>query len=281
MNGMLRTASRVGTMITAAGFMMSALLGCSDSETGDGVSAPTGAKNTYVLVHGAFADSSAWDKVVPLLEKDGSEVIALDLPGHGKDTTPVAGATLQSYTDAVVKAIDGASRPVILVGHSMGGAVVSQAAEQRPERVKKLVYLTAFLIDDGQVLQQVLAGDADAKLGEYLVPSSDGSTLSFKEGWVEGAFCQDCSAEDAAAIKAGFHPEPAAPFATPIHVTKEKWGSVPRAYIEARQDRAISPATQESFFAAFPCEPVIPIETGHCPFLTKPVELAEALKSVQ
>ncbi|WP_437814966.1 alpha/beta fold hydrolase [Sorangium sp. So ce1078] len=283
MNGLLRKVLRFGTMISAAALMSSALPGCGggDGDDGTGGGDPHGSgKNTYVLVHGAFVGGWAWDKVVPLLEADGSEVIALDLPAHGEDRTPVASASLEAYADAVVAAIDSASRPVVLVGHSMGGIVVSQAAEQRPDKVKTLVYLTAFLMKDGQSLNQEWEDDQGAEIKAYAVPSSDGTSLSFKEGWAENAFCQDCSPEDIERLESHLREEPAKPFGEPIHVTEERWGSVPRVYIEALKDLAISPAEQKQQYTALPVEKVISIDAGHAPFLTKPNEVADALKSL-
>lgn len=102
---------------------------------------------TYILIHGSFF--GAWDKVVPLLEERGHEVIAPDLPGYGDDATPVGEITLQDYTDKAVEALDAAPEPAILVGHSRGGVVISQAAEERPEKVRTLVYLAAFMLPDG------------------------------------------------------------------------------------------------------------------------------------
>ncbi|XXY45797.1 alpha/beta fold hydrolase [Sorangium sp. So ce269] len=283
MNGLLRKVLRSGTMISAAALMSSALLGCgggdADGETGGGGSQGSG-KNTYVLVHGAFVGAWAWDKVVPLLEAGGNEVIALDLPAHGEDQTPLANADLQAYADAVVEAIDSASRPVVLVGHSMGGIVVSQAAEQRPDKVKTLVYLTAFLMKEGQSLNQEWADDEGAEIKAYAVPSSDGTSLTFSEGWAENAFCQDCSPEDIQRLESHLREEPAKPFDEPIHVTEERWGRVPRVYIEALKDLAISPAEQRSQYTALPCEKVVSLDAGHAPFLTKPQELADALTSL-
>ncbi|WP_437661395.1 alpha/beta fold hydrolase [Sorangium sp. So ce1182] len=283
MNGLLHTVLRFGTMITATALMSSALLACGGSDANEGTggagAGPDG-KNTYVLVHGAFVGGWAWDRVVPLLEADGSEVIALDLPAHGEDQTPLADASLQAYADAVVEAIDGASRPVILVGHSMGGIVVSQAAEQRPEKVKTLVYLTAFLLNDGQSLNEEWADDEGAEIKTYASVSEDMSALTFKEGWAENAFCQDCSPEDIERLESHLREEPAKPFGEPIHVTEERWGSVRRVYIEALKDLAISPAEQKSQYTALPCDKVISIDAGHAPFLTKPQEVADALKSL-
>src|ERR1700761_2452927 len=84
---------------------------------------------TIVLVHGAWSDASAWDYVVPQLKAAGFDVIAVNLPGHGKDNTPPAGITMDNYVEVVKKAI-GTKKNVILVGHSMGGVVISEVAQQ-------------------------------------------------------------------------------------------------------------------------------------------------------
>ena len=89
---------------------------------------------TYVLVHGAWHGAWCWFKVIPLLEKRGHKVVALDLPSHGRDKTPTSSVTLQSYADRVCQTLDECSEPVVLVGHSMGGVVITQAAEQRPKK---------------------------------------------------------------------------------------------------------------------------------------------------
>src|ERR1700740_2382526 len=89
---------------------------------------------TIVLVHGAWADATAWQAVVPLLKAQGHEVIAVNLPGHGNDTTPFANISLQSYVEVVKNAI-GDRKNVILVGHSMAGLVISQVAEEIPGQI--------------------------------------------------------------------------------------------------------------------------------------------------
>jgi pimeloyl-ACP methyl ester carboxylesterase len=90
--------------------------------------------SSYVLIHGAFQGGWRWKKIIPLLEKEGHEVVAPDLPGHGKGKKPVNEITLKAYTDRVCQILDQQSEPVILAGHRMGGVVIRQAAEYRPEK---------------------------------------------------------------------------------------------------------------------------------------------------
>ena len=89
---------------------------------------------TFVLVHGASHGSWCWDKVVPLLEAEGHNAVTVDLPGntYGEFDVPLCQVTLSSYTDHVCKVLDQLDEPVVLVGHSLGGLTITQAAEARP-----------------------------------------------------------------------------------------------------------------------------------------------------
>ena len=106
--------------------------------------------STYVLIHGTWHGAWCWDKVIPLLEQAGHAAIAPDLPGHGKDKTPIPEVTLHAYVNRVCETINAQTEPVILVGHSMAGVIIIQAAEECPERIKMLVYVCAFLPGNGQ-----------------------------------------------------------------------------------------------------------------------------------
>jgi pimeloyl-ACP methyl ester carboxylesterase len=110
---------------------------------------------TYILVHGAWHGAWCWNKVIPLLQARGHQAIAIDLPvpGHGQDTERASDITLEDYVHAVMKTANGHNGQVILVGHSMAGIVISQAAERLgPEKVSTLLYLDAFLPRDGDSL---------------------------------------------------------------------------------------------------------------------------------
>ncbi len=248
---------------------------------GNGAATSGQAHRTFVLVHGAFEDRTTWDRIVPGLEASGDEVLAPDLPAHGADTTPATQATLQAYTDAIVAQVDRARYPVVLVGHSIGGVVASQAAEARPEKVTEIVYLAGFILPDAQSVLGELGArpDKGSTFGKYLDNTADGN-FSLKPGWVEGLFCPDCSPTDHDKLSAQNFVEPSAPFKTPIHVTQERWGSVPRSYVETKRDLAITPAKQEEMQSAEQVKKVIAIDSGHLPMLTQPNELVKALRSL-
>lgn len=236
--------------------------------------------STYLLVHGSWHGAWCWDKVVPLLQREGHTVIAVDLPGHGGDHTPVPHITLQSYAERVCAAIDAQSEPVILVGHSMGGMVISQTAEYRPHKIQTLVYLAAFLLRDGVSLFQVGTADPESVLVPNLIPDEPNGLLRIKDGAAREAFYHDCPEADAARAISLLRPEPLAPVATPIRVTDEHFGRVPRVYIECLQDKALSPAVQKQMYTATPCAQVISLNTSHSPFYSAPEALAQHLDAV-
>ena len=234
---------------------------------------------TYVLVHGAWHGAWCWDKLTPLLEAEGHRVVAIDLPAHGDDRTPVKDVTLQSYADRVCTVLDAQRERVRLVGHSMGGMVITQASEQRPDRIATLVYLCAFLPRDGESLIQLAESDPDGLVLPNLVFSKDGLTATLREGAPRKAFYGECSEADAAWATARLVPDPSVGHTTPVRTTANGWGRVARVYIECLRDRAIPIALQQRMYTASPCKKVLSIDTDHSPFLSAPEELAAHLLS--
>jgi pimeloyl-ACP methyl ester carboxylesterase len=236
--------------------------------------------SSYVLIHGAFHGGWCWKKIIPLLESEGHKVVAPDLPGHGKDKKPINEITLTAYTDRVCQILDQQSEPVILAGHSMGGVVITQAAEYRPEKIEKSVYLAAALLQNGQSLLQSAELDTEALVMPNLIMAKDRSHAALNKEAIKEIFYADCSDEDVEFAKSRLVPQALAPLATPVSTTEKKFGRVPRVYISCLRDKAISPPVQEKFYKALPCEKVLFLETSHSPFFSAPEELAKFLLSL-
>jgi pimeloyl-ACP methyl ester carboxylesterase len=236
--------------------------------------------STFVLVHGAWHGAWCWHKVVPLLRNRGHRVLVPDLPGHGRDQTPINSVSMADYAQRVVDVMRTAQEPVILVGHSMGGFVISAAAEQQPDAVAKLVYLAAFLLDDGQTFGAVASQDAASVVSSGIVPSADGGSLTVKASVLKEAFYADCSDADISLAELALGPESAAALGGSLHVTPSRWGRIPRVYIECTQDRAVSIASQRLMVGRLPCEKVITMKTSHSPFFSAPELLTQHLLSL-
>jgi pimeloyl-ACP methyl ester carboxylesterase len=236
---------------------------------------------SYVLVHGAWHGAWCWEKVVPLLEAEGHFVTTVDLPGHGDDSTPLAGLTQAEYGRRVAEAVEAAGEPVVLAGHSMGGMAITQAAEYVPDKIAVLVYVCAFLPGPGDSLMTLADGDHAARVLPNLEVDEEAGVSRVAAGAHVECFYEECDPEDAAASSARLGPESLAAFATPVAITEERAGSVRRIYVECLRDRAISIAKQREMGGARPCERVETLDTDHSPFLSRPEELAAQLLSVQ
>ena len=101
---------------------------------------------TFILIHGSWHNAWNWHKVIPILQSAGHQVFAVDLPGMGRDKTPIQEVKLATSVQKICDLIDTIEEKVILVGHSKNGIVVSQVAEYRSEKIEKLIYLAAYLI---------------------------------------------------------------------------------------------------------------------------------------
>ncbi len=235
------------------------------------------ARPTFVLVHGAWSGAWVWADVIAGLRAGGAEAVAVELPAHGADTTPIAGATLDAYEQKVSAAVAQAAPPVVLVAHSMAGVVATQAAERGPDRIAKLVYLAAYLPKDGETLQALAAQDADSHIGPVIGVDVDAGTASLPLEGLGDIFCADCPAPALAALEANYRDEPLAPFGAPVRVTEQNWGRVPRYYFYTANDHAVSPALQQAMTAGVPFVSTLTLDTGHTPSLSRPGLVVSAL----
>jgi pimeloyl-ACP methyl ester carboxylesterase len=240
----------------------------------------SGPRHTFVLVPGSWHGAWCWYKVATLLQKEGFNVVPLDLPGHGRDHTPIKEITLDSYVDAVCSVLNRSLGRVTLVGHSRGGIVISQAAERCPEKIATLVYLAAFLIKDGQPMLQTALTDRDSLIVQNLELNENEGWHMLKESAFKSALYGDCTEEDVELARSLLTPEPNVPVGTPLRLTQDKFGRVPRVYIETLKDRGISNSIQRMMYEDLPCEEVLAMNTSHSPFLSAPNELASHLTSI-
>ncbi len=231
--------------------------------------------STFVLVHGAYHGAWCWYEVATELESRGHVAIAFDLPAHGIDTTPVENVALEDYVAAVCTTIGEVDESVTLVGHSMAGMVITQAAERCPAEIESLVYLTAYLPADGESM-------VDQRVEESLISRSFTVDEERGVGVVDGdrlesLFYADCSVENVALCRALVQPEPLEPLSTPVSISDARFGHVRRVFIRCEDDRAITLEQQRHMIDERGCDLELSLEASHSPFLSMPEATAETL----
>lgn len=197
---------------------------------------------TIALVHGAWGTSAVWRPVEARLRDDGYKVISVNLPGRTGSPASPASLTLDTYRDTVMAAIQGETRPVVLVGHSFGGISISAVAEAAPERIRTLVYVAAFIPQDGQSLLGMAHDDAGSMIGADLRPESEAGLIRVEPVHGVTVFANDGSSEQQAALSKSLVAEPLPPLTMPVRLTAARFGTVDRAYIKTLRDQAVSPA---------------------------------------
>ena len=146
--------------------------------------------------------------------------------------------------------------------------------------IERLVYLSAFLPGDGQALTDLDFSAHDSMVPAGISVDEDAGVVDIDPDVAVEAFYHDCPPEAVALGRTLLRPEPAAPRTVPVELTEANYGSVPMAYVECTEDRALPLAFQRELQAAAGCETVSTLETGHSPFLAAPDALAEALEGL-
>mgnify|MGYP003386484735 CR=1 FL=1 len=230
----------------------------------------------YILVHGAWGNAAEFDQLVKKLTSNDRSVTAIDLPGHGEHISPIADMTMQAYVQAVVDAISNIDGNVILVGHSLAGAIISQVAEVLPERIDKLVYIAAMLPKNGDTPIGLMQSDIAGELLPRILFSKDQSYATLKEDDVREVMLHDVRDELLIdEVMPGFYMKQATqPFMTPVELSDEKFGSIPKYYIRAQLDKVLSPSLQDSMLTNWDVEKTVTLQTGHFPLISAPDELA-------
>ncbi|MCL9806672.1 alpha/beta fold hydrolase [Flavobacterium amniphilum] len=236
--------------------------------------------STFILVHGSWHSAWNWHKVVPVLEREGHKAISIDLPGMGRDKTPIEEVTLEVAVNKLIKIIDQQEGQVILVGHSKNGIMISQAAEYRSHKIEKLIYLAAYLIPDGKTQAEYSALDTEGVLKPYVTryPETNSHTLQH-EIYKEGLY-HDCDDDITEMAKCILSHESMATAITPLQLTDGNYGSIPRYYIECTEDKAVTPFIQRKMYTELPCKKVYQMTTSHSPFFSRPNELCAIITEI-
>jgi pimeloyl-ACP methyl ester carboxylesterase len=214
-----------------------------------------------VLVHGAWADGSSWSRVIPLLQVQGLHVVAVQNP-------------LTSLADDVAatkRAIALQDGPVLLVGHSYGGAVITEAGDD--PKVAGLVYVAAFAPAEGESVASISKPYPPAPLGTELRPDAQGFLTVTAKGISED-FAQDLSDKEKQVLTATQGPTAAAAFGATV--TTAAWRTKPSWFVIASNDRAIPPELEKAEAAAMKATSIT-VPSSHVAMLSHPKEVADLI----
>jgi pimeloyl-ACP methyl ester carboxylesterase len=233
----------------------------------------------FVLVHGAFHGAWCWEPVMSELKAARHTAVAIDLPGCGDDATPVADVTLDAYAERVCEALGTDEEPAVLVGHSMGGIAITQAAARCPDRIASLVYVAAFLPADGQSLVDLtqLPEGAGDMVQANMVVEGDPPVATMPSDVALEAFYGMCDPERAAWGVERIRAQALAPFVTPVSLGDREQAGPPSYYVIALQDRSIPPALQRRMAHERATAEVAELDCDHSPFLSAPAALGNLL----
>jgi pimeloyl-ACP methyl ester carboxylesterase len=237
---------------------------------------------TVLLVHGAWQGSWSWERLTPLLLEAGLDVQLLDLPGNGSDDTDPADVSLELYVAAVNRHLSAIKGGVSIVAHSGAGVVASQVADAYPERIDSLVYIAGMMLPDGLSFAEVVASVLDddpsaAGIGPHLVWSEDRLTSRVPIEAARRIFYQDCSNDLAEAAARQLTPQPERGRAVRPRLSPERFGRIPRLYIETGNDRSVVLTVQRRMRTLVPGARVASLPTGHAPQLAAPEKLADCI----
>jgi pimeloyl-ACP methyl ester carboxylesterase len=222
-----------------------------------------GERPTVVLVHGAWADALSWQGVIPILQREGYRVVAVENP-------------LTSFADDVAttrRVIDAQPGPVVVAAHSYGGAVITAAAAGRPN-VRVLVYVAAFAPEEGELFSTLLGRFGDSDVIATLAPDAAGAFYIDPAKFNE-VFAGDLPAEQASVMGATQKPLAGSIFGASVDGTPA-WRTIPSWYVVARNDRVIKPEL-ERFMAERMGARTSELDASHVAYVSHPTEIARLI----
>jgi pimeloyl-ACP methyl ester carboxylesterase len=242
--------------VAGLSFLLAAMVAITPPAAADQLKA-----RTAVLVHGAFADGSSWEKVIPYLEKAGLKVVAVQNPLD----------SLDDDVAATKRAIRNAEGPVVLVGHSWAGAVITEAGND--DKVKSLVYVAAYAPDKGESVHSATSKYPDPESLKTFVKDPDGYLTISEEG-IKKYFAADLSSKEQAVVAATQGPFHIRTLTAPI--SEAAWREKPTFMVVATKDAIIPPQMERDQVKAARAT-AIEVPSSHVAMLSFPKEVAELI----
>ncbi|MBA86205.1 alpha/beta fold hydrolase [Thalassobius sp. S69A] len=230
----------------------------------------------FLLIHGALNGAWCWRDLIPALRQLGHDARAIDLPGHGADTTPYQQVTLDLYADAILQALDS---PAIVVAHSMGGFPATLAAERAPHQFQRLIYLCAYVPQPGKSLVDLRKEGPAQPLRPAIRMTDDKLGWTVDPARARDIFFHDCPKGTTDFALQHLCIQATQPSAVAVR-TGSNIASLQRDYIRCLDDRTIPPPLQQDMTRDWPASRVHSFDSGHSPFFSHPARLAQLLADI-
>lgn len=233
-------------------------------------------KKTYVLVHGSWHGAWSFAQTKAALEASGAVVVTFDLPGHGDDKTEIPEVTLDAHVEKVIEEINRINNKVILVGHSLAGFVNTKVAESIPDKIEKLIFISAMIPNNDKTVFDILSEDKESQLLQNLIFAEDKSWATVNEETLVNVVYNGATKDQINAAAPKLVHEATQPFFVPV-TTTANFKQIPKAYIICTKDKIISQNAQQHLIDVCKIETKLSINTGHVPQIESPIKLANTI----
>jgi pimeloyl-ACP methyl ester carboxylesterase len=232
---------------------------------------------TFVLVHGGCHDGSAWQRVVERLERLGHSAYAPTVAGHGKNV-PKSVTHAESVQSIVNFVVSNDLSDFVLVGHGYAGTLISKVVEAIPERVRRVVFWSAFVLNDGETTLENLPGDTEVYA--KMAAESDDNTFTIPFDVWRDVFINDGDPDLAQSAYAQLSPEPFGPWVEPLEMAKFQQLATPRSFLVGTEDMVLPPGEagwhprMSSRLGTFR---LVQMPGSHEAIFTKPITVADKI----
>ena len=237
-----------------------------------------------VLLHGNWYREWCWKYLKKYLRPAGFHVRTVSFPYYNKDSKEEI--TLESFIECAYKVILKCKAKPIILAHSMSGVVLSELCERYPEKIRAAIYLTAFLLDDGQSVHSFISQRNSSEFGapkkyvDFKVNGRNFKVITLEEERIKERFYQDCDPSILSFALPKIKPVPFTPQITPIRISRN-FRKVDKYYITCLNDKAVTPEEQRKMYEQFiPKDKVYTLNSSHSPFFSMPEQLKETILAI-